>query len=327
MSNTASNTAGIRPSPFKRINPYFAAILIVWALATLFVATGADLSRLPHASQTPLTNTLAQLAVLFFMGVLFVSGRRLGLAPIDHTSPLGITRKDALLETTWLVTYMFITVVIGSVLNIHTHIDLDTTRPEVAQILGREPAVSLVIWAIYSMIVYVVLPLGYFLGIKRYPVTSLLLGFPKARFLVPFAIVTGIAGLAPFITPDYFTTPFLAHVLTFVLYMGGTLIPVTIFTQSLLAPRFALLTRSWLSGSVLAGVAYAAFNLNEYFLLWDSPDTIALSLVSLAAGDLMWGLIKGMSTLLSGSAWIHVFTTHTLHFADAPIVARLFGWR
>jgi hypothetical protein len=293
----------------------------------VFILIRADLSRLPHANQEPLGNTLAQFGVMLFVGVLWVSTRRLNVPPIDHSSALGITRQAAGLETLWLLTYMFVTVVIGSVLNIHTHVDVYNTRPEVLQILGREPAISMVIWALYNLVVYVAVPLGYFLGIRRYPVKSLLLGFPKGRYLIPFAIITGIAGLVPFITPEYFSTPLLAHLLTFVLYLAGTILPVTIFTQSLLAPRFAILTRSWLSGAVLAGVAYAAFNLNEYFLLWDSPDTIGLSLISLAAGDLMWGLLKGMSTLLSGSAWLHVFTTHTLHFADAPVVAKLFGWR
>lgn len=323
------DTARANQPRFSRINPYFAVTLIVWALATLYVLTRADLSRLPNASQEPLGNTLAQCGVMVFIGVLFVRNRRFGRSPIDHTSTLGIERQDALLETLWLVTYMFVTVVIGSLLNIHTHVHVEAynARPEVMQILGRAPATSMVIWALYNLVVYVALPLGYFLGIKRYAIKSLLLGFPNVRFLLPFAVVTGVAGAAPFITPDYFSTPLLAHLLTFVLYMGGTILPVTIFTQSLLAPRFAILTRSWLSGAVLAGVAYAAFNLNEYFLLWDNPDTIGLSLISLLAGDLMWGLLKGMSTLLSGSAWVHVFTTHTLHFAEAPLVAKLFSWR
>ena len=308
-------------------NPYLLALLGTWLCATIYLLFGADLSLLRYGNQEPVLNTLAQLGVGVFIIVLMVLTKRNHLKPIDHTSDLGITRQAALIETTWLIVYLFVTVGLGIALNIHTHIGFHVVSDGTQTILGFGPAFSSVIWAFYNTVVYVVIPLLYFVGIKKYSSKSLLLGFPKPQVFLPYAIIAGLAGFVPFLTPEYFKTPLSAHLLTFMLYFFGTLLPVAIFTQALLAPRFAIITRSWLSGAVLAGLGYALFNLNEYFLDWSRPEKIVLSLVSLLAGDLMWGFLKAMSTLLLGSAWLHIFTTHTLHFADAPAIAKVFNLR
>lgn len=308
-------------------NPYLIGLLTIWFAATLYMLFVANLSLLRYGNQEPIFNTLGQIGMLIFVVILLVLARRQGIQPIDHTSNLGITRQNAFLETVWLIVYMFIATGLGLIFNIHTHIGFHVVTDGTQTILGLEPATSSVIWAFYNTLVYVVFPLLYFAGVKRYSAKSMLLGFPKPSVFMPFAVIAGIVGFAPFLTPEYFTTPLSAHITTFVINILGTILPIAIFTQALLAPRFAILTRSWVTGAVLTGVAYAAMNLNEYFLDWDSTEKIGLSLLSLLAGDLMWGLIKGLSTLILGSAWMHIFTTHTLHFADAPAIAKVFGIR
>jgi hypothetical protein len=81
------------------------------------------------------------------------------------------------------------------------------------------------------------------------------------------------------------------------------------------------------TGAVLAGVVYMLFNLNESFVAWGQRFR-GRPVADLAARrDLFWGVIKAVSTLALGNAWMHVFTTHTLHLADAPLVSRVFGIR
>ena len=163
------------------------------------------------------------------------------------------------------------------------------------------------------------------MGIRKYSAASLLLRFPKPKAFVPFAIITGVLGVAPLFDAEFFSAALLAHVLTFVLYTLGAVIPVMIFTQSLLAPRLAILARAWSTGTVLACAAYTLFNLNEYFLEWDSLEKVGLSLITLAAGDFGWGILKSLATLSLGNAWMHIFTTHTFHYADSATVAEVFN--
>lgn len=242
--------------------------------------------------------------------MLFMA-RRKGLKPIDHTSELGLTRTRATLETVWLLAYMLVTMGFGMAFNLHTHIHFRAFADGTQSIFGQEAAASSLLWMGYNALVYAVLPLG----------------FPKPRVFVPFAVVAGFVGFVPFVTPDFWGLPVSSYLLTLVLYGLGTLLPVAIFTQALLAPRLAVLACSWVTGAVLAGIVYMLFNLNEYFIEWGSAQDIGLSLTWLLAGDLFWGTIKAVSTLALCNAWMHIFTTHTFHLADAPLVARVFGVR
>ena len=298
----------------------------VWLAASCYLFF-TDLSGLRYGNQEPVIYFVGQLSVLPFIALMIFLARRAGLKPIDHTSALGLNRTRAALETVWLLAYMFATIGVGIALNIHNHIHFGAFADGTQSILGSEPRVSSLLWAGYNSVVYAFLPLVFFMGVRGYSAKALLLGFPRPRVFVPFAIIAGTVGLLPFVTADYWTTPLTGHLLTLFIYSLGTLIPVAIFTQALLAPRLAVLTRSWLTGAVLAGVVYMLFNLNEYFVEWGSAADIGLSLTQLLAGDLFWGTIKAVSTLALGNAWMHIFTTHTLHLADAPLVARVFGVR
>jgi hypothetical protein len=40
-----------------------------------------------------------------------------------------------------------------------------------------------------------------------------------------------------------------------------------------------------------------------------------------------WGLVKAITTLRTGNAWMHIATTHTIHLAEAPAVAQTFSIR
>lgn len=325
MASSTLNPKSVRPG--VKLNPFLVTATLVWLAAALYLLFFADLSGLRYGNQEPTTYFLGQVAVLPFIALMLFLARRTGLKPVDHTSTLGLSRTRATLETAWLLAYMFATMGLGMVLNIHNHIHFGAFADGTQSVLGQEPWVSSLLWAGYNFFVYVVLPLAFFMGVRGYSVKNLLLSFPKARVFVPFAVLAGVVGVLAFITPEFWSTPFLGHLLTLLIYSLGTLIPVAVFTQALLAPRLAFLTRSWVTGAVLAGVAYMLFNLNEYFVAWGSAPEVGLSLNWLLAGDLFWGVIKAVSTLALGNAWMHIFTTHTLHLADAPLVARVFGIR
>lgn len=315
------------PRPRVHLNPYLAGVTLVWLVAITYLIFFADLSRLRYGNQEPVSYLLSQVAVLPIIVFMLFLARRTGLKPVNHTYDLGLTRSRALLETVWLFAYMAAALGLGLTLNIHTHIHFGAFADGTQGILGRGPATSSLIWVGYNVIAFAALPLAFFMGVRGYSAAQLLLGFPKPRLFVPFAVVVGTLSLVPFIGEAFWGTPLTAHALTLVMYSLGTLVPVGVFTQALLAPRLAFLARSWVTGAVLTGVAYMLFNLNEYFLEWSSAPDIGLSLTWLLAGDLFWGVIKGVSTLALGNAWMHIFTTHTFHLGDALLVARVFGLR
>ncbi len=315
------------PRPQVRLNPYLVGVALVWLAAITYLIFFADLSWLRYGNQEPLPYLLGQVAVLPFIALMLFLARRAGLKPVDHTYDLGLTRTRALLETVWLVAYMAVAMGIGLTLNIHTHIHFGAFADGTQDILGLSPVGSSLVWVGYNFLVFTALPLAFFMGVRGYSAAQLLLGFPKPRVFVPFAVVVGVIGVLPFATDAFWSTSVLGHALTLLIYGLGTLVPVAVFTQALLAPRLAFLARSWVTGAVLAGVAYMLFNLNEYFLEWTSAPDVGLSLTWLLAGDLFWGVIKGVSTLALGNAWMHIFTTHTFHLGDVPLVARVFGLR
>jgi len=308
-------------------NPFLIAATLVWLIAAIYLQFFAELSLFRYGDQQPFLNRLFQIGTLAFSGIMIFLAKRTQLKPIDHTSNLGISHKHAQLETVWLFVYMFVFMGIGYALNIHSHIHISAFSDNTQSILGLEPLGSTLVWAAYNFVIFALIPLLYFMGVRKYSAQSLLLTFPKARTFVPFAIIVGLIGVVPFMNTEFFMVPFTAHILTFSLYSLGAVIPVAIFTQALLAPRLAILSKSWITGSILAGFAYAAFNLNEYFFEWDSPEKVTLSLITLAAGDFGWGILKALATLSLGNAWMHVFTTHTFHYADGPIVAEVFNIR
>ena len=325
MASTGFNPRANRPS--FGLNLPLLVTATVWLAASAYLLFFADLSRLRYGNQEPVAYLLGQLGVLPFITLMVFMARRTGLKPVDHTSDLGLTRTRAALETVWLLAYMLVTMGVGMALNLHTHIHFGAFADGTQSIFGQEAAASSLLWMGYNALVYAVLPLAFFMGVRGYSARELLLGFPKPRVFVPFAVVAGLVGLVPFITSEFWTVSAAGHLLTLVLYGLGTLLPVAIFTQALVAPRLAVLARSWVTGAVLAGVVYMLFNLNEYFVEWGSAPDIGLSLTWLLAGDLFWGTIKAVSTLALGNAWMHIFTTHTFHLADAPLVARVFGVR
>lgn len=322
----SSLSLGSKRSRFK-VNLPLVAVALVWLAATLYLIFAADLSLLRYGNREPVSYMLIQLTMFPTLLFMLFLARRAGLKPIDHTSDLGLTRTRAALETVWLLVYMFVTMGIGRAFNIHTHIHMDAFADGTQTILGQGDAVSSLIYVGFNFVAYAALPLAFFMGVRGYQLRQLLLKFPAPRVFVPFAIVVGLVGFLPIVTPEYWSVSVQGHILTLLIYGLGTLVPIAIFTQALLAPRLAFLARSWVTGSVLAGVAYMLFNLNEYFVVWGSAPETGLSLTWLIAADLFFGVAKGVSTLALGNAWMHVFTTHTFHLADAPLVAKVFGLR
>ena len=80
--------------------------------------------------------------------------------------------------------------------------------------------------------------------------------------------------------------------------------------------------KSWVSGAVLAGLVYGVYHSGEFYFAWRSPAEAAVSLAWMLQFA-YFGVLKAITTLRTGSAWIHIFNTHMPHLAEAPEVMRV----
>ncbi|MGH9602958.1 MAG: hypothetical protein ACRD24_11285, partial [Terriglobales bacterium] len=196
--------------------------------------------------------------------------------------------------------------------------------PGTLHVWSQQTPHSLMLWAAYFFAAGVVLPLLFFVGVWRYSWRSLLLGFPEPKKFVPYAIVTAMLSLSAFVKPEFFRLPLRGHGLALLLFSLGTFLPVMVLTQSLLAPRLAILSKSWVSGSVLSGLVYGLYHSGEFYFAWGTSSETAVSL-SWMMQFAYFGVLKAVTTLRTGSAWLHIFNTHMPHLAEAPELMRVLG--
>jgi hypothetical protein len=211
---------------------------------------------------------------------------------------------------------------VGANLGLRAHVASVGLSPGTLHAWSQQTSGSLLLWAGYFFVAGALLPFLYFVLVKRYSLRSLLLGFPEPKKWIPFAAVTAALSLSAFVRPDFFRLPLSGHLTALAVFSLGTFLPVMVLTQCLLAPRLAVLSRSWVSGAVLAGLVYGIYHCGEFYFEWKSLPQAAVSL-SWMMQFAYFGVLKAVTTLRTGSAWIHIFNTHLPHLAEAPEVMRV----
>jgi hypothetical protein len=311
------------PSPLRELwaNRWLQGFLVVWAAAVAYIAL-ADRSVLPLSDQEPWAYFSGVLGAAASLAVLFRLAR--GTAPVDSRN--GPAFRDPARETAGLLVWMALVLAVGSLLDIRTHIAFVGLAEGPQEMWAGETARSTLVWAAYNFVGLAVLPYLFFRYRLGYTPASMLLRFPRPRIWLPYFLVIGTLGFVFAITPEYTSTPLSAHLLTLVLFTVGSFLPIMITTQSLLTPRLAHLTGSWVTGAVLSAIAYAALNVTEAFLAWGTGAQVLLSLAWFMQVA-FWGLVKAITTLRTGNAWLHIATTHTIHLVEAPAVATTFSIR
>lgn len=244
--------------------------------------------------------------------------------PIDHTSGLPIRSPGA--ECVGIIAYLALIVFAGRLLGIRAHVASAGMSGGAAAAWHAQTVESVFRWASFHFVAGVLLPMAFFLGVRRYSLRTLLLGFPRGFRWIVFCLAAGLSGLLAGDPRVTFAQPAAGWIAALALFSAGTFLPVMVLFESLLAPRLAILGRSAVTGAVLAGVAYALWHPFEFYLRWGTTAEVAMSLAWLAQIG-FYGVVKGVSTLWSGSAWVHIFTTHTVHLTEVGEVTRVFRLR
>lgn len=118
--------------------------------------------------------------------------------------------------------------------------------------------------------------------------------------------------------------------LSFLVHLLGTGLPVMVFIYAILFPRYMKLTRSPATTVLLGALSYAALHVFEYWTVYDSVPHAILSVLFVVLSFIGPGLIKSYLTLRTGNAWVHLWAYHAIapHVtADTPLVVRIFGIR
>ncbi|HEY3172732.1 MAG TPA: hypothetical protein VGK86_09175 [Thermoanaerobaculia bacterium] len=301
-------------------NPFLLGFLTVWLLAWGILI--ADRGRTLPLAPKSVHYIVAEIIALALVAALFRLARDRRL--IDHRSSLPIRNPAA--ECAGVLGYLVVVLAVGRVLGVRAHIaSAGMSGGAAAAWHGQTPG-SILRWALFHFLAGVVVPLAFFLRVRRYSPSTLLLGFPRGGKWIVFCLVAGASGLLAGDPRVTFGQPLAGYGASLLLFSAGTFLPVMVLFESLLAPRLAILGRSAMTGAVLSGVAYALFHPFEFYLRWGTPAEAAVSLAWMAQIG-FYGVVKGISTLWTGSAWVHIFTTHTVHLTEVGEVTRVFRIR
>lgn len=99
--------------------------------------------------------------------------------------------------------------------------------------------------------------------------------------------------------------------LSFVLHLFGTDLPIMIFIYSILMPRYAKLTAP-VTAFLLGAASYPAMHVFESWTRYDSPAHSVLSLIVVFLIFFPPGVTKSFLTLRTGNAWVHVWGFHAI---------------
>lgn len=288
----------------------------VWVVTWLVILTRLD--ALPGAPPQPLQ----------FLGGEIVTGLAVvALLWLARREPVPVQEgpvRTARLELAVLLCYLAAVVGLGHWWGLRTHVASVGLHAATAHEWQQQTPLSLVAWAAYYGVFGVLLPLGVMARRRLGSTSNLLLRWRRPHVWVPYAGVTAIVGVVGTADASFYGLPASAYLIAALLFTAGTFLPVMVLTQSLIAPRCALVAGSWPFGAVLAGLVYGAYHSGEFFLAWTTPQDALLSCCWVYQFA-YFGVLKAITTLRTGNAWLHIFNSHAPHLGEAAAVADVFG--
>jgi hypothetical protein len=117
--------------------------------------------------------------------------------------------------------------------------------------------------------------------------------------------------------------------LSFVLHLFGTDLPVMIFIYCILMPRYAKLTAP-VTAFLLGAASYPAIHVFESWTRYDSGAHSVLSVIVVFLTFFPPGVMKSFLTLRTGNAWVHVWGFHAISphvTVDTRLIVRDFDIR
>jgi hypothetical protein len=268
--------------------------------------------------QTPLDQVIGSWLALIFLtlecGLILLLTRRRPWPDLAQRSP---QRSIALRETTGLWLYSAIVLFAGRWLGFHTfggsiamHLNgslVGATRIQTPQ--------EVYLWTAYNFIFFALAPYVFF-RIRGYSLEQLNLRSDnwKSDTLV-ILVVLAIGCLMDLRGPNILQlTPhqrIVGGLLSFVIHLFLTDLPVMIFIYAILLPRYARLFSS-ATAFLLGAASYPAIHIFETFTSYDSPYNALISAVFVFLFFFPPGVMKSFLTMRTGNAWVHMWGFHAI---------------
>lgn len=309
----------------------------LWVIANgLLLWFGANALPVTLIDDTSgLAHVLLFLPTTFFymvqVGLVYLVTRNRPLPNWEARTP---TAPTALRETIigWVYALTAL-IVLGGGFNIGLHLPGTIFDPDI-----QNSASFIWIWAIVNFIVFAVVPYAVFRW-RGYSNEQLSLKSHNLRAdVVLIVVILVVESIGEFFgLPDgmrfFSLTPTQMGVggaLTVLIHLLGTGIPIMIFVQSFLVPRYYRMTGSLVAAVLGGGITYATFHTFEYWTLYQSFDTTVVSLAFVYLQFTGAGLVKAIMTLRSGNAWVHLWGYHVIAphlWTDTSLIVDAFDIR
>src|SRR5271154_1926390 len=296
--------------------------LLLWvliSLGTLWLCHGTMPLQIGPGPVNPAAQVISSsLAVVFLIleaGLVALITRRRPLPDLAERAP---ERGVALRETLYLWLYGGMVLLAGRCIGIHYFgeaIAMHLNGSLVGATRVQSPN-EVYTWAAYNGILLGLVPYIVF-RLRGYSNQQLNLKSSNLKSdVIVILVVLAIGCVIDFALGANFLK--LTHhqqivggLLSFILHIFGTDLPIMIFIYAILMPRYAKLA-SPMTAFLLGAASYPAMHVFESWTRYDSP---AHALLSVIVGFLFFfppGVMKSFLTLRTGNAWVHVWAFHAI---------------
>ena len=280
-----------------------------------------------------ISGSIALIFMVLEIGVVALITRRRALPDLAARAP---ERSVALRETIVLWLYGALVLLAGRFIGLHffgESIAMHLNGSLVGATRVQSPA-EVYTWAAYNGILLALVPYVVF-RMRGYSNQQLNLKSSNLKSdVIVIAMVLAIGCFMDLTLNGNFLR--LTHhqqivggLLTFVLHLFGTDLPVMIFIYSVLMPRYAKLTAP-VTAFLLGAASYPAMHISESWTRYDSLAHSALSVIVVFLIFFPPGLMKSFLTLRTGNAWVHVWGFHAISphvTVDTRLIVRDFDIR
>jgi hypothetical protein len=314
--------------------------LLLWvaiSLAALWLCHGTMPLQIGPGPVNPTAQVISSSIALLFLvleaGLIALITRRRPLPDLAERAP---ERGVALRETAFLWIYGGMVLLAGRFIGIHYFgeaIAMHLNGSLVGATRVQSPN-EVYTWAAYNGILLGLVPYAIF-RLRGYSNQQLNLKSANLKSDVIVILVVLAIGCFMDLTLGASFTKLTHHqqivggLLTFVVHMFGTDLPIMIFIYSILLPRYARLA-SPVTAFLLGAASYPAMHVFESWTRYDSLSHSVLSVIVVFLFFFPPGVMKSFLTMRTGNAWVHLWGFHAISphvTVDTRLIVRDFDIR
>jgi hypothetical protein len=318
----------------------FQVALALWLLisvAAVLLSHGTmPLPIGPHPDKPAVMVISSSIALIFMVleiGLVALITRRRALPDLAARAP---ERSVALRETIALWLYGALVLLVGRFIGLHFFgegIAMHLNGSLVGATRVQSP-VEVYTWVAYNSILLALVPYVVF-RMRGY--SNQQLNLTSSNLKSDVIVITVVLAIGCFMDLTLGRNflklthhqQIVGSLLSFVLHLFGTDLPVMIFIYSVLMPRYAKFTAS-VTAFLLGAASYPAMHVFESWTRYDSLVHSVLSVIVVFLIFFPPGLMKSFLTLRTGNAWVHVWGFHAISphvTVDTRLIVRDFDIR